>query len=847
MADKNVIIKQRKAASKPSPIKTAPKPENPVRTKEKNSKMEYIKNARPEKKNGYIEKLKKLTKIDKLPKTVAESIPIAGVLQNGIIETKKGNFTKCYELTDIDYRLASEEDKEKIRTNFASFMNSFAPDVRWEFTVFSHSVNKKESLSKIKLPLRNDGLNKYRQEYNHIFLDSLREGNNSLKKSIYLTVSIEDFNPDRASSRLKTMDSEIRKRLDDVGKVDVKVLSIEERMSLLFDIYNQDDDYRLATGLYDDGSTFKMKDIKKQGRRFIDMIGPSSMTFNVNHFMLGEKYGQTLCLSFYPNKVSYEFLGELELIDQSSLISVTVETMPHVDAVKMAKRKKDEIHAKEAEVQMKNTQDGYFGSVSSELTSAKEAGEEWLNELTDNDQNSFFVTFTITVFADSLEELKEKVDYVKNIGNNYLCQLRVLSFQQEFAFNTCLPLARNDLTEETMLLSDNMKAFIPFNSRELQEDKAVYYGKNRTTDSMIVFSRMSGTNYNSLIFGTTGSGKSFTAKNEMIQMFLRNENMQIFVIDPQGEYSSVAKALGGTVVDIKQGSRSFLNPLDLDIIETADGDTDPITMKCDSLLSIMEIIMGQKRELGAIYRTIIDRILRRLYKPYIRELQAEGKTYDKTIAPTLVDLYNELRADDEEPEAQILADTLELYTMGSFNTFAHRSNIETDSRFVSYNIKQIGSGMRNLGLHICLSDIWNKVLENAKKHIWSMVYIDEFHLLLKSPSSVKSIVAQWKTIRKFQGGLCGITQNTEDMINSEDTRNIINNSDMTIMMHVPTIDLNNLQILYKLSEDQVSLLDKSKTGQGVIYNSRIVLPFALDFPKDTELYKIITTKNEEKV
>lgn len=816
---------------------------------EKVDKKAQKKNGKKEKKTVSSTAMglaKKIAKIDKLPKNVHESLPFEGFMQNGIVETYKGTFTKSYKLEDVNFDIAPDEEQRAIFKSFMDFINSFNENTRWEFTIFNHEIDKKETIRNIRIPPQRDGLNKYRQELNNIRLKALTKGNNSIKHDKYLTVAIDDYNVEHAVSVFTHLDQEISKKLRRICKTDTKPLSSQERICLLYDIYNQDHDYRIDTGIYKDGTKLKLEQIAKQGLSIKDVVGPPSINWGFaggQKFMMGDMYGQVLYLEKVPAFLTTSFLTDLTDVQSNMLISITNEAINSEKAITMVKHKLSSISGRAAALSKRNIQDGTIGALPPDLEASELAAKDLLNDLTGRNQNMFYVTVTVAVFARTEEQLEENIKIVKSVGGKHLCPLKALKYNQEFGFNTALPLCRNDLFVEGIYTTESASVFIPYNSQELNQKNAIFYGLNQTTKNMIMYDRTTGNNYNGIIFGYSGSGKSFTAKMEMISVLLNHPDAQVFVVDPQGEYFPLTKAFNGQEIVLSPGSQVYINPLDLDISE--DEENDPITMKSDFVRSMIDIIIGKGRELDPVHQSIIDKCIRKIYRPYIDELTSRGETCDLNKCPTLSDLYQELLLmKNDRYEAGQLADVLYQYAVGSFNTFAHRTNVKTNSKFVVYNTKTLGSGMKELGLHICINDIWNRMIANSKNHKYTWFYIDEFHILLESDSTTLFLKRIWKMARKWNGVPTGIMQNTEDLLRNADTRAIINNTSLVIMLKEPLMDRQNLAELFNLSAAQLEYITDSDPGHGLIYNGRVVLPFMNDIPRNTELYKALTTSHD---
>lgn len=798
---------------------------------------------------GDAEKLSflyKMAKIENLPQNVRDSLPFRGFSSNGIIETSPGAFTKSYRLEDVNFNIAPVDEQTAIFKNYMDFINSFNENVMWQYCIFNHEIDKKTTIDNIRIRPQKDGLNYFRQEVNGILLSSLKSGNNSIAQEKFLTLSIKDKNAEHAAIVLDRLDAEVSKKLRRITKKDTVPMTTHERMKILYDIYNQDSDYRMLTGIYDGNEEFNLTYLGKCGLSVKDVIGPSSMKFDADKFMLGDMYGRAMYLERVPAYLSTNFISDLSDIQNNLLISVTSEALNPEAAIKMVKGQIANIEARVSTVQKRNSENGYFGDLPPELEHSRQSARELMNDIVGRNQNLFYVSVTVVIFAHTLEELEEVTKMVKSVSGKHLCPIKTMRYQQEFAFNTALPLARNDLYIDRLYTTESASVFIPYNAQELNQRNAIFYGLNQSTKGMILSDRLTGSNYNGLIFGGPGSGKSFIAKWEMACVLLNRPNSQIFVIDPQGEYYPLAKVFNGQEIVLAAGSNVYINPLDLDISETGEADIDPITMKSDFIISMFDIIIGKGRELDPIHTSIIDKCVRKIYRPYIEELRREKVSCNLSKCPSLSDLYQEfVMLKHEKPEAGHLADILYQYAVGSFDIFAHRTNVNTNARFVVYNTSRLGSGiMKNLSLHICVSDVLNRMILNSKRAIYTWLYIDEFHVLLESDLITSFLKKIWKMARKWLGVPTGIMQNTEDLLRNPDARAIINTTFFVIMLKEPVMDRQNLAELFKLSNAQLEHITESDPGHGLIYNGKVTLPFNLNIPKETQLYKAFTTAHD---
>lgn len=784
-----------------------------------------------------------------LPQNVHDSIPITAVFADGTIESAPNVYTRAYDLEDINFKIAPDEDQTNIYRAYGDLLNSFPANVRFQVIIQNCTADRRSTLEDIRLKLRRDGLNKYRQEMNGIFLDRLTGGRKSLKQEKYLVVSVHEPDMYRAMKTLAGIDKEVEKNVRRISHdVSCRPQTAEERLEHLFQIYNQDQQAVFYNTYGADGRPCFSYDalLRQNGINVKDIIGPSGMEFKTDKFMLGNTYGRVLYLVDVGSSLNTNFISDLSDMPGSMLLSISHKPIETTKALRMIQNKMTEINGEIGQSQRRASQEGYSVTVlPPNLEIAQQQTRNLLDDVISRDQKVFYITFTIALFAESETELEEMTRILTSIAGKYLCPFKTLRFQQEQGLNTTLPLGLCELDVKRLFTTECAAIFIPYTSLELHQKDGIYYGQNQTSGNMILYSRYTGKNYNGLIFGESGSGKSMAAKMEMVNVLLRSDKNYVYVIDPEEEYVSMAHALNGEVVNIAPGSRTFLNPLDMDM--DYDGEADPVGMKLDYVISMIEIMLGPEKYLDPQAKSVCGRCVRTIYRNYMRhmdDLKAAGSdiTCDRAAMPTLNNLYNELLR-QEEPEARSLASIIEPYAAGSFATFASRTNVETKAHFVVYDTNHLGNGMKDLGLHVCLNEIWNKMIENHRmgSDVYTWIYIDEFYLLLQSNSAAKFLMQVWKRARKWHGVPTGIMQNTEDLLRTADARNIINNTSFIIMNNLPKLDRTNLRDLLNIPDSQLEYITNADPGHGLIFNGKTVLPYVNLMPKDTELYKLMDT------
>lgn len=808
-----------------------------------------LKKGQPTKKiqqsNKKISKLQKVTKIYKLPKDVQSSIPFIGCMQNGIIETEAGVFSKTYRFDDANFTTASMEEQENILNALKDFLNSFDADTRWQITIYNHAANKQAFLNKMRIKPQNDKLDFYRAELTRAIAKNYITGNNTVTQEKYLTLSIEDVSVDHANSRFINLETAINTSFKQINGTGIKPLSITARLKMLYEIYNQDYGYRFLEKTKSGKEVFDFEHIAQMGLSVKDIVGPSGFDFRKSStFMTGDTYGQGFAMIKMRKEMNTDLLNELSNIQCTMLTSVTTEAIASDVADKMARNMLTSIDGSIYERQSKNAQQGLYGmALPKKLEEQRAGADSLIDEMHQNDQKLFLSTLTVVLFAPTEEELALNSEILIQTAKRMNCVIIPLRDQQEFVLNTALPLGRNDLYVNRLLTTRSELVFLPFNSKEINQENGIFYGINKNTKSPIVYDRTKGQNYNGIIFGTPGSGKSFTAKIEIITVLLNKPNAQIFIIDPQGEdYPPLAQALGGTVIPFAIGKEYRLNPLDLDL--SSDDETDPVALQADYTIGLLETM--NKRPFKEAVNGKLEHLTMKMYDGYVEAMRqrTDGVTINTDISPTLNDL--KYMIEHELPEyATDLCGILERYTTGAFSFLSGRTNINTDSRLVVYDVSKAG-GARDVVMYICAKQIFSKMPQNRRRGIWTYCYIDEFHMLLKSPSTIATIAEIWKIARKWHGVMTAITQNTSDMVNGgENAKKILENTNFALLLSSDFNTRQDLMTLFKLSESQIAELEHPERGCGLIKTEDTVIPFEMHFPEDLKLFDIMQTSKQK--
>ena len=797
---------------------------------------------------------KKKTKKDPMPipKNAQTSIPYKECYENGVFQEYDGVFSKTYRFSDASFKNLSQDGQYTIYEAYQAFLNALSPDGGLGFNFINTPESSEEKLKKVSPELRGDALDELRSELIGVLGTKIKEAKNSIVSRKYFTYSVTSTSVDDAMKRLIDADDELLKNFKRMSKEGISALSLDERLELLHDVMNGGEPNYLFEHDENGKTAINWRSVRKQGLSTKDLIG-APMKFKATTFEIGERCGQVLYLDNVANWLNTNFLAELTELSFESCIKLQITPVPQEDAIKRVRNAGINITANVIEAQKRAIKAGYDPSfISIDLKNAKAQADELQEDMFNRDQKLFFASIILTHFAEDEATLKEQKEIIRNIAAKYMCGFKVLSMQQERGFFASLPFGTNKTSTNHPYTTENLGIFMPFNEISCFDKGGYYYGVNATNKTIIAYNRIGPTrqNYNGLILGAPGSGKSFSAKREIVNTVL-GTNAQVYVVDPDGEYTELAKALGGSIIKIAPGNGVYLNPMDLDVDTTFDSDGNPISLKSDFIGGLLETMLGHNAQLTPVQKSIVDRCIIQIYSDYMQALSAlpvgadgKKKTIDRSICPTLQNLFNML-LQQPQPEAQNLAVVMERYTTGSFDTFAHHTNVDVNARFIVYDIKDIGTNLRDLALKICLNDIWTRMVANRSNGLWTWAYIDEFHLLLSSPSSAEFLKSIWKRARKFWGVPTGITQNVEDLLLSPAARAIINTTSFVMMLNQSAIDRANLAELLNLSSSDLEFITNVDAGCGLLYTGKQTIPFKDSFPEDTRLYKIMSTKAGE--
>ena len=679
------------------------------------------------------------------------------------------------------------------------------------------------------IPLRSDQFESIQRELSKIIEVQQAKGNNGIVKTKYLTFGIDADNIRSAKPRLERIETDILNNFKRLG-VSAEVLNGQERLRVLHDILRMDTPESFA---------FRWEDLPHSGLSTKDYIAPSSFLFNrAKDFRMGKKFASVSFLQILAPELSDRILKDFLDIESNIVVNIHVQSVDQVSAIKTIKRTITDLDKSKIEEQKKAVRAGYdMDIIPSDLATYGAEAKKLLSDLQSRNQRMFLVTFLLLNTADTKRQLDNNVFQTNSIAQKYNCSITALDYQQEEGMVSSLPLGLNQIEIQRGLTSSGVGIFVPFTTQELYQDspEALYYGINALSNNIIMVDRKLLKNPNGLILGTPGSGKSFSAKREIANVFLVT-NDDIMICDPEGEYFPLVQRLEGQVIKISPTSKHHINPMDINL--NYSDEENPLSLKSDFILSLCELIVGGKDGLKPVEKTIIDRCVRMVYQDYLNDPKPENM-------PILGDLYDYLRK-QEEKEAQFVATALEIYVSGSLNVFNHRTDVDVSNRVVCYDIKELGKQLKKIGMLIVQDQVWNRVTINREASKATRYYIDEFHLLLKEEQTAAYSVEIWKRFRKWDGIPTGITQNVKDLLASREVENIFENSDFIYMLNQAAGDRKILAQQLGISPHQLSYVTHSNAGEGLLFYGDTIVPFVDNFPKDTELYRLMTTRPSDK-
>ena len=756
--------------------------------------------------------------------SVQQSIAYKEMGRDGICRVQGKTYSKCIRFYDINYQLAQNEDKNAIFENWCDFLNYFDSSIHFQLSFINHKSSMKEFEQVIRIRPQEDAFDDVRMEYAKMLKQQLAKGNNGLVKSKYITFSIEADNIREAKPKLERIESDILNNFKILG-VPAYPLNGVERLQILYETFNPD---IMTDFQFDYGSMIRT------GLNTKDYVAPTSFVFrDRNTFQMGNTIGAVSYLQILAPELTDKMLAEFLDIDKNLIVNLHVQSVDQMKAIKLVKSKVTDINRMKIEEQKKAVRAGYdMDIIPSDLNTYGGEAKRLLEDLQSRNERMFLVTALFLNTAKTKQALDNAIFQTAGIAQKYNCSLVRLDYQQEQGLMSSLPLGASHIQIERSLTTSSVAVFVPFVTQELfQGGDAMYYGINAKTGNMIMLDRKRARCPNGLKLGTPGSGKSMSCKSEIVSVFLCTPD-DVYICDPEAEYYPLVKRLHGQVVKLSPTSKNYVNPLDINLNYSED--ENPLALKSDFVLSFCELVMGGKNGLEAIEKTVIDRAVQVIYRPYLADPKPENM-------PILADLHKAL-LDQHTPEADRVAQALDLYVSGSLNVFNHRTNIDIKNRIVAFDIKELGKQLKKIGMLIVQDQIWGRVTQNRSKGKATWYFCDEFHLLLREEQTAAFSCEIWKRFRKWGGIPTGATQNVKDLLSSPEIENILENSDFICLLNQASGDRKILAERLNISPQQLRYVDNSEPGEGLLIYENVILPFKNPIPKNTQLYQIMTTR-----
>lgn len=763
----------------------------------------------------------------RIPKSVRDTIRYTRMLEDGLCEIMPGQaYSKTIVFDDVNYTDLSDNMRAGIFDRYAECLNSIDTDMSLQLTVQTRRVDLDMIEQQLFYGMQKDGLDVYRREANQIITDRVDGGKSELVRQKFITISADGSLEDARRS-LNQMESSLRTRWQHLGS-QTRVLSGRERLELMNDMLNPGE--RLM---------FDYRELLTSGLTTKDAICPTSFSFREkSSFAFGSYYGQVLFAQSYEQNLSDELIHSLSSLSMEMVLTLHIRIIDHAKAVKLVESKISFMESEQVRASQRAISQNFDPEIalSYEFKHGYNEAISLLDDLRVRDQNMFKVTLLAYVYGKTREELTDKVRELCRVAKAKGVTFKPLDYQQEAGINSVLPIGKNLIPFERTMPTSAVSILIPFANQEIFQPGGICYGLNTISGNMIVLDRCSLLAANGMILGKTGSGKSFAAKSELVSLRLRYPDADIIIIDPEREYSALVQALGGSYIHISPGSTEHINPMDISM--DYNGEDDPLLLKSSFVVSLCSLLL--RGELTNQQLSLIDRACILVYRPYF-------SSNGKKPAPTLKE-FNAMLKSFPEPEAKDIALALEAYIEGSLSAFSHPTNVDTGAQLVAYDVRDLGSSLKTLGMMVVLDQVWNRITQNRNQRRRTYFYIDEIQLLFSNSYCSDFFFELWSRARKYGAVPTGITQNVETMLNTTNARRMLSNCSFLLALAQNSNDeLEALAQLLGISPEQARYMKSSEPGRGLLYAEGAVLPFVNPIPKNTELYRVLTTKLDEQL
>lgn len=792
---------------------------------------------RPKKKDKRSQKDAKEKEKKDFAKKVLNTIPYKKILSDDIFFLGKKMYSKAYTFDDINFNLSDEEQQYMYLERYIEFLSILDDTVDCQICCWNSQINLDDFKKKTLLPQKADDLFEYRYEFNsRVLEENIRKGQNAIQKHMYITLTIKAPDEETARRRFKSLDITATNTFDRIGNTNMRVLISQERVEMLKDFFVGTDDMPVPH--------LTEKDFAKG----IDKLycAPDYFDFKKDYFMFNNTYAKTIYIREYPSTATSEILTELLATGIEIMVTTNIETYDSAEARKLVQHQITAIDTDMAKREVKAAQHGNFSNqMPQRIKNQRDAMVSVYDKITMKDQKLFMTNMQILIKAESYEELNNNLEVIESTLKRSGCIKGEMAWEQEHGMCDCLPIGyQRKFGWMRTMPSESVAIFMPFNVKEMQMENSVYYGLNMLSHNIILFDRMKGlVNPSGFVLACPGSGKSFTVKREIVNVFLGYEDADILVIDPEREYWKLAEAFGGEVVKFSNGSKNHINPFDFDFRLLEDEEIDIIADKCQLLTSFISC-MDSKHPLNAQEKSFVDRCVRKAYAK-----SNVLTTLDPKDMPTLGTFLECMKEETENINKDMkdkLIITVDMYVNGSAKYFDNQTNVNTKSRFIAYDIRDLNGNLKTQSMLLILDYIWNRLSENRDKGRKTYIYFDEAHLLFQDEYSLDYLRMLWKRARKYGGVLTGITQNVEDLLKDDKSRSMLSNSEFLVLLKQNPTDAAKLQDILHFTDSEIQYVNDTPAGHGIlVLGGKTKIPFYDEFPKDTKLYSMMTTNFSE--
>ena len=772
-----------------------------------------------------LKSIKKLLAQEKekyrIPKKVQDLIPIDCIWKDGIFRSG-GKFSKTYRFTDINYQVASLDDKKRMFFDYSAILNGLDAGASTKITINNHRMNRWDFEESVLMPMHDNAQDVYRQEYNDMLLD-LTVGSNGVMQEKYITISVVKKNIQEARLYFSRIGSELSTRFAALGSRCVEV-GTNERLRILHNFYRPGES---------DIFQFDMSNFMRRGHDFRDYICPNYMEKHGDHLKIGDRYARVLYLKDLASFVKDDMIDELTSMNKDMMLSIDIVPIPTDEAVREVENRLLGVETNITNWQRRQNKNNNFSAVIPyDMELQRKEAKEFLDDLTTRDQRMMLAVITMVITADSKEELDNETEALMNIAQNRMCQIAILKYQQMDGLKTVLPIGPRKINAFRTLTTESLAVFMPFKVQEIQDKGGMYYGQNAISNNLILCNKATLLNQSSILLGVPGAGKSFLTKQQITNLLLSTDD-EILICDPENEYGALVKALcpDAAIISLEAGGKDKLNAM---YMVDGYGESDPIVVKSQFIMSLIEQI--DKKGVGPQHKSIIDRCVASIYK------EAKEVGY----MPTLSTLRLKLLEQPEE-QAKDIALALELFTTGSLDIFGHGSNVDLEKRVTVFDIRGLGTQLKPTGLLVITDTMLNRVTLNWKRGKRTHVFIDEFHVVFENEFSAAFFNSAWRQFRKRNAYPTAITQNVEYLLDSVQASTMLSNSEFIVMLNQAASDREKLGKLLNISNEQMSFITNADAGCGLIKYGSALVPFVNRFPKNTKLYELMTTRPGEGV